>query len=75
MLKQNNQTQARAYLDQAIELDPLNREAQELMKPFQTQSAVPTVQSTPNNQTKNQQSIMFQKPEPKKTNPLTGPRK
>ncbi|HPF52012.1 MAG TPA: tetratricopeptide repeat protein [Draconibacterium sp.] len=74
-LVQNNKQQAEAYLKKANELDPINREAQELLKLFQTSPVVSTEQNTAKSQDQQQQSIMYQKPEPKKTNPLTRTRK
>jgi len=78
VLRQNRKDLAKQYLDKAIELDPIDREAQELLKSLQTKTT-PTKaaakQNTNQQKPKQQQSIMFQKPKPKKTSPITIPTK
>ncbi len=75
VLTQNNTQQAEAYLKKANELDPINREVQELLKFFQTPTAAAAEQNTPNNLNQESQSIMFQKPDKQPPNPLNLPRK
>ncbi len=69
-LAQNNKTTAENYIKSAIKLDPINREAQEIQNSLQT-NAKPVQQNQVN--PKQQQSIMFQKPEKKKISPITVP--
>lgn len=65
---------AKQNLDKAIELDPINREAQELQKSFTRTAQVVTTDNQKEEQ-KQQESIMFQDSKPKKTNPITFPAK
>ncbi|WP_297096681.1 tetratricopeptide repeat protein [uncultured Draconibacterium sp.] len=66
---------AKQNLDKAIELDPINREAQELQKSFtQTVQAVETPQTQQDNSS-SQQSIMFQEPKEERKNIITFPSK
>lgn len=71
-LAQNDRARAETYLDRAVELNPLNREANEILKSLQ--QAKPAAQATAKKtQQPQQQSIMFQKPEKKKTSPISIP--
>jgi len=71
LLAQNNRTSAEENFKKAVELDPTNREAQEIVKSLQA-SVQPTKQNA-TEQPSQQQSIMFQKPEEKKASPITIP--
>jgi len=71
LLAQNNRNSAEENLKKAVELDPTNREAQEISKSLQA-SVQPTKQNAAE-QPSQQQSIMFQKPEEKKASPITIP--
>ena len=67
-LSQNNRQNAEKFLDEAVEQDATNREANELLKSV---TSVQTVQQ--NSATKEEkptESIMFQQPKKKKPNPL-----
>jgi tetratricopeptide (TPR) repeat protein len=66
VLKQSRIEQAKQYLEQAKKLDPLNREAEELLKSLNAKpkKSAKKAQQKP----KEQQSIMFQKAKPKKKN-------
>ncbi|MCE4564265.1 tetratricopeptide repeat protein [Maribellus sp. CM-23] len=77
VLAQNNRPQAEAFLKQAAELDPINREVQELMKLAQPAGGPQITQQAAGDQakTKEQQSVMFQKPKPKKTSPIAFPKR
>lgn len=79
VLKQNSAELAIQYLEKAKELDPVNREAQELLASLQKKktatASTGTAQKTAVQKPKQQQSIMFQKPKPKKTSPITIPAK
>ncbi|WP_346859922.1 tetratricopeptide repeat protein [uncultured Draconibacterium sp.] len=81
VLKQNRADLAIQYLEKAKELDPVNREAQELLASLQKKKTAAasattgTAQKTAVQKPKQQQSIMFQKPKPKKTSPITIPAK
>ena len=75
LMKQRRVDLAKQNLDKAIELDPVNREAQELQKSFtQTAKAIETPK-TDQNDAASQQSIMFQEPKEKKASPITFPSK
>ncbi|WP_321371859.1 hypothetical protein [uncultured Draconibacterium sp.] len=75
LMKQRRVDLAKQNLDKAIELDPINREAQELQKSFtQTAKAMETPK-TDQNDAASQQSIMFQEPKEKKASPITFPSK
>ncbi|WP_167612391.1 tetratricopeptide repeat protein [Maribellus sediminis] len=71
LLTQNNRQGAENFLKQAVEIDPTNREAQEISKSLQ--AAAKAVK--PNAPKEEPQSIMFQKPKAKKVNPLALPAK
>ena len=73
----NNRPQAEAFLKQAAELDPVNREVQELMKLAQPAGGPQITQQAAGDQApkKEQQSVMFQKPKPKKTSPIAFPKR
>jgi hypothetical protein len=79
VLKQNRADLAIQYLEKAKELDPVNREAQEMLtslqKPKTAATTTGTGQKAAVQKPKQQQSIMFQKPKPKKTSPITIPAK
>lgn len=77
VLAQNNRQQAEAFLKRAAELDPINREVQDLMKLVQPSGSPQIVQKKTDEQTKTQeqQSVMFQKPKPKKTSPIAFPKR
>ncbi len=67
-LAQNNRQNAEKFIDEAVEQDATNREADELLKSI---TSVQTVQQ--NSATKEEkptESIMFQQPKKKKPNPL-----
>ncbi len=67
VLKQNSEDSSKQFLDKALELDPINREAQELLKSITSKNNI--AQETQKN-TQPQQSIMFQKQKPKQTSPF-----
>lgn len=77
VMKQNRADLAKQYLDKAVELDGTNQEAKAMLKSLQqpktaTAAETPAVQQKP----QSQQSIMFQKPKPKKkTSPFIVPAK
>lgn len=73
VLTQNNRQQAEEYIKKAAELDPVNREVQEIMKLFQP-AGNPQVTEQTQQKTGEQESIMFQKPAAQNNNPLTRPR-
>ncbi|MFV0594037.1 MAG: tetratricopeptide repeat protein [Draconibacterium sp.] len=77
VLAQNNRVQAEALLKKAAELDPMNREVQELTKLAQPSGSPQITQQKTEDQAKNkeQQSIMFQKPKPKKRSPIAFPKR
>lgn len=67
---QNNKVAAMDYLNKALEINPINSEARELLNSLQTSKV--TTQPAANNSP--QKSIMFQKQEEKKNSPITIPR-
>uniref|UniRef100_UPI00321690B1 tetratricopeptide repeat protein n=1 Tax=uncultured Draconibacterium sp. TaxID=1573823 RepID=UPI00321690B1 len=71
--RQNRPDLAKQYLEKAKELDPINREAQELLKLLETKTTKTVAPQKPTTKPKQQQSIMFQKPKPKKTNAIKIP--
>ena len=73
-LAQNNRQGAESLLEQAVKLDATNREANELLKSIKS-TTQPAQQKTTKQESKPAQSIMYQKPKPKKTNPFTIPSK
>lgn len=74
-LLQNNLPLTEQYLKKANELDPVNREAQELLKAVATPANTASQQNVAKQEPQQQQSVMFQKPKKKKTTPITIPRK
>ncbi|QIA07590.1 tetratricopeptide repeat protein [Draconibacterium halophilum] len=74
LMKQRRVDLAKQNLDKAVELDRVNREAQELLKSF-TQTAQAVTSTNQKKEQEEQQSIMFQDPKPKKTSPITFPNK
>ncbi|MCY1720838.1 phospholipid carrier-dependent glycosyltransferase [Prolixibacteraceae bacterium Z1-6] len=75
VMRQNRADLAKQYFEKAKELDPTNREAQDLLKSIQTKSTTVAASQNTTSEPKQQQSIMFQKPKPKKTSPITIPAK
>ncbi len=74
--KQNKADTAIQYLGKAIELDPLNREAQDMLKLLEERSkSTPAQQKQTQQKQVQNQSIMFQKPKPKQTSPFKIPKK
>ena len=69
LLANNNKVEAQDYLNKAVELDPINREARELLNSIQNNQVADQTSKT----NTPQESIMFQKQEEKKTSPLTIP--
>ncbi len=75
LMKQKNVELAKQNLDKAIELDPINREALALEKLF-PKAAKTVTTAKPKKEQAQPQSIMFQKPKPKKQpSPITIPAK
>lgn len=72
LLLQNNLSKAEEYIKEAINIDPINREAQELLNSIKKLDNKISEQGNPESQNQ-QQSIMFQKQEQKQTNPLMNP--
>jgi len=76
VLKQNQKEQAQQFLEKAKELDPINREAQDLLKTITTNQAAAQKPAARQETETQPQSIMFQKPKAKKqTSPLKIPGK
>ncbi len=76
VLKQNQKEQARQLLVKAKELDPINREAQELLKTITTNQPAAQKPAAKKETETQPQSIMFQKPKEKKqTSPFKVPAK
>ncbi|MDX8340509.1 tetratricopeptide repeat protein [Draconibacterium sp. IB214405] len=74
LMQQRQVDLAKQNLDKAIELDPINREAQALQKSF-TQTVQTVTSNSQKEEPKPQESIMFQDPKPKKTSPIKFPTK
>ena len=70
-LAQNNKQAAENFLNQAVEQDATNREANDLLKSIKSsQPAQPSAVTAAQKEEKPAESIMFQKPKKKKPNPL-----